>query len=371
MDLSNRQLVRAFAVAAIGALAVARAHAVTVDRYWEVTPYRMQFVVLIDLPTDEAMRLDDGLADYVNARVATAVGPIWKLTHDVRRSTAANRDRVEVDDLVADELKPTLDKVMLIRVQSSPGGFSVVAREYDFYASEWGREVVAETSELGYARELIFRLATQVFAPVATYKTKRGDDSSVSVSFKASALPRRGSIDWTPPGALLAPILRRIESGGEPAEDGTNRVEWTYLEVEESDPPATSARVHSHTKRPFSFRMRGRVERIAVLVRGEPAPVKLRLFDRLAPEKGLSGLDIYLQNLDEKATRFLGKTDRYGSIEVPPGPTRIQTAYVKAGTQAIAKIPLVPGDLELVEAPRPDYRQRLAAEARWPRSART
>ncbi len=346
-------------------VSMASSRGVTVDRYWELSPYRVKVIIRSSLPTIESDPLSERLAIHLGDRIDASLGALWDANFEIKASTTSQPlDSPPIDSLVAADVLPQFDKVMLIQIDSVAGRYRVTTQEFDNYAAEWGQPAIAETTSLGYVPELCFRSLIEVFAPIATYSIKRGDDASVAISFKGSALPKRSSIDLTPVGAILAPLLRKIDSSGNPVENGIDRVKWSYIEVDDSQPVATSGIVHSHTNRPFGFRQRGRVEQLALLVRETPTPVTLRLYNRNDEDEGLAGLDVYLQNTGEKETRELGKTDLSGEIEVPPGPTRIQTAYVKSGAIAVAKIPLLPGDLDLVEAPLPDHRDRLAAEAK-------
>ncbi len=346
-------------------LASASSYAVTVDRYWELSPYRIKVIVRSALPSIEREPLAERLAIHLSDRIDASLGALWKADFKfVASEVSSSVDSPPISSLISADQISQFDKVMLIQIDSGDGIYRVTTQEYDNYAAEWGQPAVAETTSLGYVPELCFRGLLEVFAPLATYSLKRGDDASVNISFKGSALPRRTNFDFTPVGAILAPFLRKIDSSGNPVENGIDRVKWTYIEIDESQPAATSAIVHSHTKKPFGFRQRGRVEQLAMLVRETPVPVTLRLYNRNDEAEGLAGLDVYLQNTGETATRELGKTDLKGEISVQPGPTRIQTAYVKSGAIAVAKIPLLPGDLALVEAPLPDHRDRLAAEAK-------
>ncbi|MHB8897566.1 MAG: hypothetical protein ACYC6Y_02335, partial [Thermoguttaceae bacterium] len=74
------------------------------------------------------------------------------------------------------------------------------------------------------------------------------------------------------------------------------------------------------------------------------------------------GYDVFLQKPGDKSTDWLGRTDLAGSIVVPPGPELLRVIYIRNGGQLLARLPLVPGLEESVEAAVADDDQRLAAE---------
>jgi hypothetical protein len=347
------------------ALSANSAWCATVDRYWEVTPYRLRVVVVVDLPSVDAQLLETRVQEHIANRFEATLGALVRLDFQPPAAPSSHAAlSPPIGQLVDDDELAKFDKVMLVKIDKTLGHYRIRAQEFDNYMGAWGQPAEFRASQLGMVPEYGYRGLLRVFSPLATYTTRRGDDAGIDLSFKGSALPRRSNIELVPVGSLMAPFLRRIDSTGRTAENGVDRVKWTYLEVDRNEGTTASATVISHTKRPFGFRQRGRVEQLAIFVRDDPQPVTLRLYNRIRETEGLANLDVYLQNAGETATRLLGKTDERGKIEVPPGPTRVQTAFVKSGAVVLAKIPLVPGDIDLVEAPLPDPRPRLAAEAK-------
>ncbi|MGI9457983.1 MAG: hypothetical protein ACR2NU_15570, partial [Aeoliella sp.] len=122
--------------------------------------------------------------------------------------------------------------------------------------------------------------------------------------------------------------------------------------------------IHSHTPRPFGVRQRGRVDQLATLLRVTKTTTRLRLHSRDEKDVPLGGFLVYQRNAGEKEGVPVGKTDRNGTIEIASGEDVIQVAFVQSSGQWIAKIPLVPGADDLIEAPLLDDRKRLEAEAK-------
>jgi hypothetical protein len=77
----------------------------------------------------------------------------------------------------------------------------------------------------------------------------------------------------------------------------------------------------------------------------------------------LVGFAVYAYGPDSPETVLLGRTDRMGQITVPPGDDPLRILLVKNGTALVAKLPLVPGFLDQLEAVVPDDRTRLRVEA--------
>ena len=84
---------------------------------------------------------------------------------------------------------------------------------------------------------------------------------------------------------------------------------------------------------------------------------------RTGSNRPLGGYDVFLQKPGEKATEWLGRTDLAGSILIPSAPQLLHVIYIRNGGQLLAKLPLVPGVEESVEAAVIDDDQRLAAES--------
>ena len=90
----------------------------------------------------------------------------------------------------------------------------------------------------------------------------------------------------------------------------------------------------------------------------------LRLQSRTNAEKPLVGYEVYSQKPGEEATTRIGASDSAGKVTVRPGPSAVQTLFIKHGGQLLAKLPVVPGAEREIAVPLPDDDMRLAAEAR-------
>jgi hypothetical protein len=77
----------------------------------------------------------------------------------------------------------------------------------------------------------------------------------------------------------------------------------------------------------------------------------------------LSGYQILVRPSSGQTPQLLGETDVDGRIPVPPSNGRLRMVYVKSGTRALARLPILPGVEPEVTVTLADDQPRLAAEA--------
>ena len=79
----------------------------------------------------------------------------------------------------------------------------------------------------------------------------------------------------------------------------------------------------------------------------------------------LEGFEIWSRrpgsDITEKS-EFLGKTDWRGSIDIQPSPDGLRLIYVKRGSRALKKLPVMPGLYDSVKTTLPNDETRLYAE---------
>ncbi len=347
--------------------------AASVDRYWELSPYRVQVEVSLQTSALVKQRLQAELPHFLRRRASIAMGPLWRLTVEPAPLGAARRaDPKRLGRKTEEQLAETrrrFDKAFLLVVREGPLGMVVSAQEYDCLLETWGPIVTGESSDLRSLYELCFSRLTRAFTPMAQFSVIRETPNQVELRFRGSALPlvshqaKGGNL-----GQIFRPVLRRTNREGQPVEGGIQPVAWTYLRVDpvKSMPTSkpTTATIHSHTARPFGLRRRGRVDQLATLVRAGQEETHLRLHARDQKDIPLGGFLVYQRNVGQKEPKLIGKTNRNGVVTIPRGETSIQIVLVQSSGQWIAKIPVVPGSDRRVEAPLLDDRKRLEAEAK-------
>ncbi len=364
---------------AISTLMVASADAVDTGRYWELTPYQIDIVVAVDLDGVNAEKFAEAALLRVRRRIETAIGPLWSA--NVTRADGANR-RTVLRSLAAGVpmapagLRDDSDKWIIVAVEERGASIRISAVEQDRLLNAWGQTRTVELSTADHLGEAIFDLVCDVFAPIATFSLDSDDYNRALLSLRGGKLPSPTDRSrWVAPDDVFRTVLIRMDRAGVPVEGGTTEVMWTYLvvrppgdaqgdEATGDDPADVTADVFSHTRRPFGVRRRGRVDQLAIRLPRTQGPSELRLVSRGENPRPLVGYEVFAQDgiNDEKPS--IGKTGLDGAIVVPPGDSRIQTVWVKSGTQLAAKIPIATGADPLIVAPLLDESKRLDAEAR-------
>ncbi|WP_442481403.1 hypothetical protein [Aeoliella sp. SH292] len=346
--------------------ALGDSQAATVDRYWEVSPYRVQVLLDDQLSASWQARLADTLPVHLRSRARSSFGPMWRLTIDALPPGSQRPTKSEIVALSDEALSTArreFDKLIVLQLKESKIGFEVLAQEYDSLLEKWGPIWRATTREGAELPELAFSQVCEAFTPMATFRVNREDPTKVELQFRGSKLPRvEGQSELVSPGQVMRPYLRRTDRDGLPVEDGIQPVAWTYLTLDEGESP--TATIVSHTKAPLGTRQRGRIDQLATIVRPSGATTQLRLHSRASDDEPLAGFRVYRRDSDSEENEFIGKSDDDGAISIPSGKTPIQIAMIQSGGQWIAKIPVVPGVDGVVNAPLADDRKRLEAEGK-------
>jgi hypothetical protein len=164
-------------------------------------------------------------------------------------------------------------------------------------------------------------------------------------------------------GDFYLPILRRMLRSGALAEGGLQVVPWTYIEAIQAEEGSIVGRIHSGNRAPFGPRRQGRVEHLAIAIRSDPGETVLRLHSRTDPGNGLVGYDVYAKESASDSTTRIGTSDSAGRVTIQPSDQRIETLFIRNGSQLLARLPIVPGAERMLDVPLPDDEMRLAAES--------
>lgn len=360
--------VMAVAMAMVMAISAEDSRAATVDRYWEVSPYRVQLLVEYDVSQVWRERLKQSLPGYLRKRIRTAFGPLWRTTIEPVPTSAtlpAAGQLAYLSDEELTSLRRDHDKIMVLKIRESSLGFEVAAQEQDCLLEEWGSIWRADTRDGAAIPELAFDAIHRAFTPLATFRVIRETPEKVEMSFRGAHLPGVSEqMRMVAEGDVFRPVVRRVDRDGIPVENGIQRVPWTYLSLDSVADGATTATIISHTRSPLGARQRGRVDQLAALVRPGSEQTKLRLHARDKEDQPLAGFRVYQRDSNAEKEAYIGKTDDDGAITIEPGETPVQVVFVQSGGQWIAKVPVVPGTDGTVNAPLMDDRSRLEAEAK-------
>jgi hypothetical protein len=367
MTNSYRDIRRAVASLAMLLTSVAcmtgRPRAGCAQAVWELTPYQFHVCLAVQPTPELPPRVIDEMGMNLTDRVDGSVGAAWNLTVSepeatLRRAMLADLENVGVDAIPKEILEN--DKVTLVTISPEVIGFRVAARELDVRTQTFSAVVEKDVFQGALLSDALFSAVVEAFAPLALIKTSEGE--KVELRLRAGRLaPRDASLLAVHPGAIFRPVIRYDDREGKPKK--ILPLPWSYLAVEEVDESRLICQLYSGLHSALAGRRRGRVQELALAVKPPAKPTRLVIRARTGSNRPLGGYDVFLQKPGEKATEWLGRTDLAGSILIPPAPQLLHVIYIRNGGQLLAKLPLVPGVEESVEAAVIDDDQRLAAES--------
>lgn len=365
-SLYSRKPLRHIAVA-LAVCALATSVSAQSGPQWAASAYRLRVLVLFDLPPTSEQLLSSTLPRHLQQRTTASIGALWNLDIVVPDPSESHQIRQSIEDVPAEilaSLAENCDKLVLLDISSEGSGYLLRCRVYDAFVQRWAASLDGEVATIAEIPETAFWMLRETFAPVAYFQSDPEDDQRVTLAWKGSALPGKANANsWISAGDILVPIVRRVDRDGKAIEDGVEQVDWTFFEVGD-DGKAASARLWSHTKRPFGVRRRGNIDHNAILARGSLEPVTVRTESRITENLPLAGLDIYRQIPGQESTTPVGKTNLQGEVQVTPGQHLLEMIYIKSGSQVLAKLPISFSTDQVVSVPLVDDPARLEAEAK-------
>lgn len=152
-------------------------------------------------------------------------------------------------------------------------------------------------------------------------------------------------------------------------QDGESAADESELVVVQKDMdllnPILTSSIQSYHRAPLAQRKSKRAQKFALVIRPPERSTKLFLHSADKLKTPMEGFEIWSRkpgsSRDEKS-EFLGKTDWRGSLEIPPSPEGLRLIYVKRGSRALKKLPIMPGLYDSVSTTLPNDETRLYAE---------
>jgi hypothetical protein len=351
-----------FATVLLATLAAAGpAAAESAPSVWELTPYQVQVWVATDRTPELAPVVADLQSDLAH-RLDVTVGAVWNASV-VSAPAAIGRQMLAGNDTPAVEKLPKnvekLDKLILLTIAASAGGYQVRARELDVRTRTWNTPAVRLVGQAAGLLEASERAVREAFAPLALIAS--ADRKTAVLRLRASRLPS-GPRALAPvsPGDVFQPVIRKNDHEGRLA--ALAAIPFTFFAVEKVSEKDVQCAVHSGMRNPMTEKRRGRIEQLAIGIIPPHQPTTLTLQSRGNPQQVLAGYDVYVYSPGSAASELLGRSDRQGSLVVPPAKEPLRVLLVRSGDQALARLPIVPGRVPQITAPIPDDDQRLAAE---------
>lgn len=366
----------------------------TKERAWEYRPYLVAVWFCLDgSPVLNSIYND--VASDVTRRSELMDPSGWDLTTGKAPSRWRNRflECIETPENCGDlEDNPALagfDKLMVVCLNTEFGQTKARVREYDIQTQLWGPLVVRHVTQKQQLGQHVMDAISTAFMPLARIdriqeleytdgsgKQRKKDEVVMQVRAVRSCVRTdlNEALEWThspiddspvfiKDDDRFLPVIRKTDRQGNLV--SLNPVQFTYLTVNDQDQAVLKASIESYHRAPLSLRKSKRAQKLALVIRPPERPTRLFLVSNDKKKTAMEGFEIYSRRpgatRDEKS-EFLGKTDWRGSIEIPPSDEGLRLIYVKRGTRALKKLPIMPGLYEEVESTLPNDETRLYAE---------
>jgi hypothetical protein len=330
---------------------------------WEFDPYRLQIVVAIANQPRFAGSFSQVLIDDLLKKADAYVGACWVVEAALADRRLALKMLRDPDALTRDDLPDgwrLRDKVIVVAIDSRGGQFELSFREFDVLTESWqpaSRRVVPQQALLA---EEAFRGLLAAFAPLAEIESV--ENKSAQLRWRSGALaPRDSNLVFAPPGTVLKPFLRLTDRQGKTRK--IEPVDWTYLVAGAAEAGHGTATIYTGVRSGLGGKRRGRVQQLALAIRGPQRGTRLEIRSRTDEKRPLAGYEVYAHAPEQKQTTLIGHTGHDGSLSIPPGPTPLRLLIVKNGNELLARLPIVPGLQPVVTARLADDAPRLAVEA--------
>jgi hypothetical protein len=354
----NRLVISAIFLAPLAAPAAAG----SAPSVWELTPYEVQVWLVIEHAPELTPALAADLPSDLCHRLDVTVGAAWNASV-VSAPTAIDRQMLAGDDAPAVEKLPKsvekLDKLILLTITASAGGYQVRARELDVRTQTWNTPVMRSAGQAAGLLEASERAVRAAFAPLALIAST--DRQAAVLRLRASGLPGDpGALARVGPGDVFQPVIRKNDREGRLA--GLAAPPFTYFAVEKISDKGVRCAIHSGVRNPIPEKRGGRIEPLAIGIIPPRQPTTLTLQSHGDPGQVLAGYDVYVYSPRSTAMELLGRSDRGGNVVVPPAEEPLRVLLVRNGGQALARLPIVPGRVPQITVPLSDDDHRLAVE---------
>ncbi len=316
---------------------------------WELTPYRVQLHVTVDPVLNSEGRFQQRLASRLVDRCDSVVGATWNVEIIESKDTTRRNHKKwftvppyePVTEFVPEGSDERFDKLFIIDVKKAPLGYGIACREFDARTRTWSPTIHATATQAARLVETTFEAMLAAFAPLA--KIENAEKKTATLRLRGGALPHPDD-SWSlvQPGDLFRPLMRFNQRDGTPRK--VLPIEWTYLMVETIDASIAQCHIYSGLRSPLSARTRGRIDRLALLIRPRDGATNLQLVTRGNRDDPLEGYEVYAHPAQSKTTTLLGQSDANGNVVVTSSDTQaLRILLVKHGGDFLARLPLMPG----------------------------
>ncbi|HWB13770.1 MAG TPA: hypothetical protein VG826_31380 [Pirellulales bacterium] len=336
---------------------------------WEMTPYRIRVLLAMASEPELTPHLREQVEARVMERAEKAVGASWDLSVGVPPlelgvKMISSLSRLPMDDLPETLVESDSDKLLLVAVRVTDGGFQVEARDYDLHARLTGSPLVRDVRQRELLPDEVFQAVLSAFAPLA--RVEKVDDKQVTLRQRAASLPPIDpSIVFATPGDIYRSVRRYNDRDGKLKK--LMPIEWTFLVVEQVNEAELACQMYTGLRSPLTGRSRGHDERLAMLVRPTGGSTELELHSRILggdvkSVRPMAGYAVYAHPVDSTKTDLIGRTDGDGKLIVHADFNPLRILLVKHGGEPLARLPMMPGLEPRMQVDIPDDDDRLLAE---------
>ena len=316
---------------------------------WELRPYRIQIFLGFAARPEFGGQLPATLAGRLAERTASLQGGAWNVTavpapEALQQAMSASLAGVTAEVLPKEALQA--DKVMLVEVSAAGGGYQVAARELDVATGLWSALVARPFAHLLKLPDACSAAVFEAFAPLARLSALK--DRQVVLRLRASALkPRDPALAPVKPGGVFRlvalPVAAEGGAGEGQAAPRATPIPWSFCTVEEIAQDELRGRLETGLQDPLPDRWETSLEVLALAVVPPRRPTILTLKASAPPSLPLPGYEVYASPPGAASPVLLGRTDRQGSLQVPPADHLLQIVLVRHGDQWLVRLPMVPG----------------------------
>jgi hypothetical protein len=329
---------------------------------WPLLPYQVKIYVAFAPQPSLTPRLQANVCRSVSERIDSAIGAGWNA--EILPAPKALRIAMlgGLEDLTAAKISlPATepDKILLLAVTESPGGWTVGARDFDVRTRTLNSTVLRPVWQTGALGETAFHAILAAFAPLA--RVERVEKEQVALRLKASSIPLRDpKLSLIRSGDVFLPLVRTNDKEGKFRR--VTSIPWTFCSATKIARDEILCQISSGMRGAISTRGRGRTESLALRVVPPSHSTMLLLQSRGETKMPLGGYAVYVRPPTSKDYTLLGSTDRRGLICVPPAEGTLRVLLVKSGDEPLARLPVVPGWEPQLTADISNDDRRLGAE---------
>jgi hypothetical protein len=352
------------------------------DRAWQYRPYRVAVWICLD-GSPELSVVSDRLKEELLAHAELIDPSGWDLAIDAapRQWRWQLLENISNPDLIGGfQSEPILqdyDKLMVVALSCPDGTTRARVREYDMLTGQWGALVNRDLAQRDRLSACVMEMFRNAFMPLARIDrvTQKEGARLLPRALQACVVNKRVDLEsyeavensqspvFIRKEDRFLPVIRRTDRKG--ALKKLDPIEFTFLTVREANTLEIMCDVHSSQRGPLAQRKSKRAQKLALVIRAPEQPTKLTLVSREKDAAPIPGIEIWSRRIGmtkEDASEYIGKTDWQGSIVIPPDEGRLRLVYIKRGSRALKKLPIVPGLYRSVTSSVPNDTVRLFAQ---------